>query len=163
MRKLLIGVMMAGMLGASNVWAGFGDVLQGVGSDIVSNSKIEFLKRAELGYGWRLDKSDTDGAVTALLGIWGYRFLHLNVGVYDPFSERNNEIPGLLLGVSLDEVVRLIAPNMSDTVRDVMPPVIRPVWNALTFSVGPGLSFNGEGVVPISAINFQLQFGGSED
>lgn len=129
-----------------------------LGKDIVDNSKITFLEKAQIGYGWDMSDPDSNGAQTALLGVYEYRFFQLNAGWFDPFSESNNGIPSILAGIHPDKIVRLIAPGMTETVRQVVPEHIRPLWDSLTISYGPGYDLNDGRWTHILALN--LEFGG---
>lgn len=125
--------------------------------EIVDNSKLQFLKSSQLGYAWILNE-ETSGPI-ALLNLYQYRFIVLGAGWTSPFPTNTKGAVVGTAGVHLDKLTRLIAPNASDTVRDIMPKVLRPAWEMLTFSYGPGWNFDTSTLTHLVAINFN--FGGS--
>lgn len=107
-----------------------------IGQDIVNQSRITFLKQAQLGWGWNL-KQDDAGAPTAILGIYSYRFISANIGWHDPYNQADGYYPSPMVGVALDGLTRAIAPDFSDQVKGYVPAVLQPLWSQLVISYGP--------------------------
>jgi len=157
-------IILAGLLvlaaGPKPAYAGLSDILKGAGNDIIENAKITLLDKAEIGWGWNLKNQTSGGAPMALLDVWEYRFLNLNTGWHDPFgkSEGRRGTPSILFGVHADKLARTIAPNSADLIKRLMPEPIRPVWEKITFSYGPGYDLDQGEWTHFAAVNFL--FGG---
>ena len=133
------------------------EAFSNAGRDVVANSKVTFLEQAEIGWGWNL-RDDSHGSPMALLGLYRYRFVNLNAGWHDPFTSGRTGAPSLLVGIHLDGLARTIAPNSSDFITSIVPAAIRPVWNILTVSYGPGYDVDRGIWGHFLAVNFR--FGG---
>ena len=107
-----------------------------IGNDFLTNSKATFLKQAQLGWGWDLKINDA-GAPTAILGVYSYRFVSLNIGWHDPYNAAQSYYPSPMLGIAIDQLGRAINPQLADQVLDYVPPILQPVWKQLTISYGP--------------------------
>lgn len=129
--------------GPSDIW-----------SEIVSNSKAKLLNGAQLGYAWNLSKEDS-GPI-GLAELYQYRFLVLGAGWTSPFPNDKKGAVIATVGVHLDKLTRLIAPNASDVVKSIMPAMIQPVWDKLTFSYGPGYDFDTKELTHLVAVNFEF-------
>ena len=122
--------------------------------EVVDNSRLRFMESSQLGYAWILNE-DVSGPI-ALMDLYQYRFIVLGAGWTSPFpSEKKGAVVGTV-GIHLDKLTRLIAPNASDTVRSVIPAIVRPAWDMLTLSYGPGYNFDTNAVTHLVAINFQF-------
>lgn len=131
MKKLLISAIL--VLSATFAKAA---TVSELGQDVVDQSKVTFLKEAQLGWGWSLKEED-GGAPTAILGIYSYRFLSLNIGWHEPYNKEESYCPSPMIGVSLDKLTRQIAPSFSDTVKGYVPALLQPFWSQLVVSYGP--------------------------
>lgn len=122
--------------------------------EVVENSRLRFMEASQLGYSWNL--SNEESGPIALLDLYQYRFIILGAGWTSPFpSEKKGAIVGTV-GVHLDKLTRLIAPNASNIVRSVVPAVVRPAWDRLTLSYGPGYNFDTERFTHLISVNFQF-------
>lgn len=134
------------------------EAFSNAGHDFIVKSKLTFLEQAEIGWGWNL-REDTNGSPMALLGVYQYRFINVNLGWHDPFTADRDGIPSILAGLHLDKLVRTIAPGSSDFVKNLVPSAIRPVWEILTVSYGPGYDLDRGLWTHFVAVNFM--FGGA--
>ena len=116
---------------------GFCASLSELGQDVVAQSKITLMDKAQVGAAYNL-KHDDQLSHMAVLGIWQYRFLSFNAGWSNVFDAEHSGVPALLAGFSIDKATRLIAPGMSDSVQAVIPQAIRPFYDKLVLSYGPG-------------------------